>query len=1490
MARRWPKILLRTVLGTLATLVLLACLPFLLLLIAPVRDYAVARGLQYANGLSSYQIRIAHVDRLDPWGIRARGVHVESAGELAVDVGYVNIRLDPFSLLRGGLRVREVEVANTRAWLASKADSQPEPEAAAEESGSTFPIRVQALRVREASLALQGMGPVSAARIRVLEAAGEWSDVPWVFLSKADLEADANGKRLLTLSTKASRFQLEQGGHVRIEGELSGAPLSLRATLAGIDSEQAFPAGAMTLEVHELGVESWAALGLDDAQVRTPLSLRIDANSTGSEVSATVRARADRTSLDVHATLKDERASAQLILTSPSLRALSGVLPELAVQGNLHAQYEYALDEPVLEARWRSVQVDEQVVPDGSLRASLGDPTIHLEHLTLDELGAALRVQATWDLNASKGGAQLVFDELALGKIPVDQPARGLLNGELHASYGPGNAIGATADLALSNLKVGGASVQEMTVHAKARGTVEVPELQATVDVTNADVSGQRIDTVALQATGDSQRVRATLEARGQGAWLSAELSGEGLGAERQELQGSGRGDLRGIPLTWSTQVSRSPRETALALEFFSGKQCVRTHATLDAREHIQALVEVDLIELEPWLLWLGTEGIGGQIRGRIVADGPLAQPNVTADLSLAKFVAPGSPVLEAMMHATASLQKGTAEVKTQVWSTSDKASLELRAKVQAPKVRGEFDFERAQYSMHVAARSPVAAITKFASEKLEALQGEVALRIDGEGTLDHPVADVNLDVSLSLPVNEDLPPERFSLTAHIDETAASLKTKIVDQEGELLAVSADVKLPGDDLRAALASITQTGLPELNAHVLLAQRRLDKMQGVVAYLSGIYAVDVPVRIGAELRLSAKGHEFDGNGRASLLVFGDTLDARCSLGARSAIDLAFDLKQNEIEGRLFVKTDGGGTVNAKLGTRLLLGKEADPNGIISAVQLQAQGRSIELSELPGLCDLEGGTASFNLNAKALGEQPVSGKLELALDKLRSADGGPVSMNFVSTLSEQAIQAEGQLRAGGKPAGQIQGRLPLQYEADAMTPSIAMNMPLSFRVQLSQLPLGPFMSFGEGLGRPKGTASGSVSLSGTMAEPVPEASIQLEDVAFSIASIAQPFRDINGRIELRQRRLKITGLTARDQDGKLRIDGEAAMNENMSGTGELRVKADDFPLRRQGEVIGKLSTAFVMRAKVDSQQRLWTDVSIAGGRLWLTGEKGKKVQPLDEHPDVRFVDAPEDDEEALASAEPEETTINVTLAQLKVRTRQSLWMMHKDFTVQIGIDVQLVNEETMALKGEATIQRGNLQLLGKGFRIEKGAVRFTGDFPPDPELELHAVYETTTGEDLRVDVTGRSSAPVLSFSGAATNAGEALAVLSGVGQAGAESQAQTDAQNFAAGLTAGLLSVAIREEFGDWVPIISIENDASGAPARARAGFDASKLIPPFLQGIARGAYVEGIVGSSNQSGGSVGLGVRIEVALPYDFVTSAGYGPGPTWSSDLTWSP
>ena len=129
---------------------------------------------------------------------------------------------------------------------------------------------------------------------------------------------------------------------------------------------------------------------------------------------------------------------------------------------------------------------------------------------------------------------------------------------------------------------------------------------------------------------------------------------------------------------------------------------------------------------------------------------------------------------------------------------------------------------------------------------------------------------------------------------------------------------------------------------------------------------------------------------------------------------------------------------------------------------------------------------------------------------------------------------------------------------------------------------------------------------------------------------------------------------------------------------------------------------------------------------------------------------------------------------------------------------------------------------------------------------------------------------------------------------------QQQASEEAASFLAGLTAGVLTLTARRELGDLVPIIVIESgDAAFQSARVRAGFQADSVIPKFLRGIVRGAYVEGFFTASagveqpERTGVGTqgpGTGFLIELQLPHDFVGTTTYSYPDNWGLDVTWEP
>jgi translocation and assembly module TamB len=66
----------------------------------------------------------------------------------------------------------------------------------------------------------------------------------------------------------------------------------------------------------------------------------------------------------------------------------------------------------------------------------------------------------------------------------------------------------------------------------------------------------------------------------------------------------------------------------------------------------------------------------------------------------------------------------------------------------------------------------------------------------------------------------------------------------------------------------------------------------------------------------------------------------------------------------------------------------------------------------------------------------------------------------------------------------------------------------------------------------------------------------------------------------------------------------------------------------------------------------------------------------------------------------------------------------------------------------IRGSASLVRGGYEFAGRRFDLDRGEIRFTGDAPPDPVLDISALA-TVTGLNATIRVTGTGLRPDISF---------------------------------------------------------------------------------------------------------------------------------------------
>src|SRR3546814_8819056 len=77
------------------------------------------------------------------------------------------------------------------------------------------------------------------------------------------------------------------------------------------------------------------------------------------------------------------------------------------------------------------------------------------------------------------------------------------------------------------------------------------------------------------------------------------------------------------------------------------------------------------------------------------------------------------------------------------------------------------------------------------------------------------------------------------------------------------------------------------------------------------------------------------------------------------------------------------------------------------------------------------------------------------------------------------------------------------------------------------------------------------------------------------------------------------------------------------------------------------------------------------------------------------------------------------------------------------LQIGGDTN-----QMAISGTANLVRGAYEFAGKRFELTRGQIRFTGEYPPDPTLDI-AAEANVQGLSATIRVTATGLRPELTF---------------------------------------------------------------------------------------------------------------------------------------------
>lgn len=1477
-------------------------------------------------------LHVRSLDRASPLGVSLRGARVvDPAANEVLSIDRITAELAPLELLKGDIVIRSLKIGpglvdlrdlerTDRGLLAALQPRSPAPASAP--AGSPPYVRIDSLELEGLALIAPELPPPGhALSVRGIAAIArvELDGAPEVELRSLSCELWRSEGLLARMSALRGRLAHPgQSSELELElllnPELGGGRLGARTRAVLPETESAplsFDTQLALSGVHAADIARLLQDPALEAAYLGALQLDVHAAGTPDDVSASVRLGSAGGALALEGRLQ-QRHLASLRAQTDALRlgAVRAGLPPAPLSLSLEASANLADAARVpIRLSVRDGRLGGVALPELSAAGTWTGESLDALELGLrrgpSELGVrgAARLDGFFDLGVH---ADLRRDELAelaraagLSRAPASAVAADLrvaraagerwtITGRASASQlaWPGlNVASARADVALEGPLLGLRGEAELVVDGLASSGVAVRAASVRLDASPLQYR--------LRGKGHTDRASAALDLRARREPAAMLLRGEA----------SGR--LDGVPLALRLSRTRVGFDGSVAtpgleldaagLELRAAGSYSESRVVLDAR-----VSGIDLAKLA------GPLGVSGAWRGRadleLHARGRPLEPRLQVALRAREIAREGAPPLSGTFAVMLDVPERRASFDASVAGSADSDStrrapwLEAALSLAARLPDGARWWERwRDVSQRTAVELRALELTELArwlGRPLPAA-GRVSLSAVLGGSVRRPTLDSTLRARL--PGAFGLAPLSIEQRLAYDAGRSNANLSVDDAAGRWIETRADLELPP----GVAADVTAIGARA--SELADASRWSISLDAAPRALGAVWTAAPAAAQALEAVTSLQiehAPSSEPSGHLSLRVDQRAEEVVATAGCAPAdvrLELSSALSDGTLEVSLGAAQAGAELLHGTAHVPILFGPVLRGSGLVfGSMSGELESRALDLHALPLLCE----RARGKLDARARAEDLLGSMPSVEMDVSAKGLSLGADTHLDVRLRGHADRDDASLDVAiGAPGGRgsLEASLPIRWLAGRL--QVAADAPLRARAVLERLPIAPLLDPAGALSYASGSLSGTVDVTGTLADPEPRGHIELRDADLTATALAQPLSDVQGRFSFDRRSLVIEDFRARDRDGLLQLSGSVARQDEPKALAvKVSANAKRFPLRQRGQVVATTSG----RAEVDAtitSERSTVAVKLVDVDTWLEKFQARSGIDLRAHPDYARVDAPAAEAPAETGAEPGDAPRS---SVVRIDASDRFWIKREDFAIQLSTRLEAsIDSGGARVKGRVDINRGYIALMGRVFNVDRSSyLEFTGGDPPDPTVSITAEYESrSSGQTVTVQITGRGSKPQLTFlvDEHEASAMKALEVLVGRQSSGSETSAKQDATSVVQGLTAGLLATSARRELGAAAPIIMIEPGDQTGDGRIRAGFELDALVPRLLRDLITGVYVEGIVereGAGSSAGQSqqatTQAGVLVELYFPHQLFTTGQWGPGTSWSIDWGW--
>jgi len=458
---------------------------------------------------------------------------------------------------------------------------------------------------------------------------------------------------------------------------------------------------------------------------------------------------------------------------------------------------------------------------------------------------------------------------------------------------------------------------------------------------------------------------------------------------------------------------------------------------------------------------------------------------------------------------------------------------------------------------------------------------GRASSSLHISGSLARPKLEGHTEIALD---RADLGQVQLEHEIRFDAGTLETSLRVSDQLGPFADLSANIILAN-----AAAGVEQLG--QEFARVLADGTWQVKLETQKRALRTLPFVELfttpadlpPVTMGLSLDAS---HEPGQEPQAKLIALAEQSQgielADCTgQDLRMALELRHDEKQNTAQ--LIGTQHGKKLLLLEAETELLLAPLLAGAQLVPApVSLSLWTEQLELSSMPFVCDRAQGLLKARVVGRdILGKDPYL-EADVSAQDFSLGSQHRLDLSLVAEASQKQVTTELKLKGRDQYRaswGHLAAQLPWTFSSGKI--EVKDQAPLNVQLELSKIPIAALLPPKGSISYARGTLDAQLKSSGTIKDPALSGQLELSKVAFTSTAVAQPLRDINGRLRFSGRKVFIEDLEAHDQKGRLTLAGQVDLSNLDKITGTIDINADDFPLRQRGQVAAV--TTFKARAE-------------------------------------------------------------------------------------------------------------------------------------------------------------------------------------------------------------------------------------------------------------------------------------------------------------------